>query len=152
RNWRPLRGRPLKDERLLPPFSPSSASPPYTHAAAIFAFDRPSMEGDVKKTVSRSPNGLSFLPSGVTPVRGSCSLGRGRRRILAQETESPGPLFVRPVDFEAAPSSLKKREPSFYQGLQRPWLRSVLRGGITYSWGLRRYRSGPAGQWMLPLE
>ncbi len=28
----------------------------------------------------------------------------------------------------------REREPSFYQGLFRPWLRSVLRGGIAYPW------------------
>jgi hypothetical protein len=32
--------------------------------------------------------------------------------------------------------STMRWEPSFYQGLFRPWLRSVLRGGITYAKGL----------------
>lgn len=43
----------------------------------------------------------------------------------------------RPIDTEAVLFSRKMREPSFYQDLLGPWLRSVLRGGITYAWELR---------------
>jgi hypothetical protein len=42
------------------------------------------------------------------------------------------------------------REPSSYLGLCGPSLYLVLRGGITYKWGL--HRVGPGITWMLPLE
>ena len=56
---------------------------------------------------------------------------------LARRPGRWGAGVGRPVDTEAALFSRKMREPSFYWGLLWPWLRSVLRGGIAYPWGLR---------------
>ena len=53
-----------------------------------------------------------------------------------------------PRDIEAVSFSTPLWEPSFYQGLVGPSLHSALRGGITYSWGLRD-RPGPEIAWML---
>jgi hypothetical protein len=39
-------------------------------------------------------------------------------------------------EIEARVFSRREREPSFYQGLFRPSLHSVLRGGIAYPWDL----------------
>jgi hypothetical protein len=47
---------------------------------------------------------------------------------------------------------IRRRRPSFYQGLLGPSLPSVLRGGIAYRWDLRREAPRPEIQWMLPLE
>ncbi len=42
-----------------------------------------------------------------------------------------------PEDVAAEAFSAREREPSFYQGLIGPSLRSALPGGIAYPWGLR---------------
>ena len=60
------------------------------------------------------------------------SAGRSVRKV-----ERRGAGVGRPIDTEAVVFSRNMREPSFYQDLLGPWLRSVLRGGIAYAWGLR---------------
>ena len=44
------------------------------------------------------------------------------------------------------------REPSFHQGLGGPLLRSVLRRGIAYPWGLDSVQVGPAETRMLTSD
>ena len=56
---------------------------------------------------------------------------------LAQRSGHWGNDVGRPIDTEAVLFSRTMREPSFYQDLLGPWLRSVLRGGIAYAWELR---------------
>jgi hypothetical protein len=53
---------------------------------------------------------------------------------------------------EAFVCFLKKKAPSFQQGLNGPWLLSILRGGIAYIEDLPVAHRGPWGDWILPLE
>ena len=52
-------------------------------------------------------------------------------------------------DFSAAGFSTRRWEPSFHRGLVGPSLRSVLRRGIAYPWGLRAASLGPGNSRIL---
>ena len=127
-------------------------------------FRRPSIEGEVKNKTS--PCGCQvafFLASGVSvapalradraPLRTSAVRLRTAARFLASVRSRMYSLLFSVLDeLEADLFSHQGGEPSFYQGLFGPSLRSVLRGGIAYAWGLHLAAGGPSGQWMLTLE
>ncbi len=93
--------------------------------------EMPSMGQDVNTHAELTLAALSVAASVRDyPARGSACREWCRVRNRRSHRETP-------EDFTADSFSAWEREPSFYQGLSGPLLRSALPGGIAYSWGLR---------------
>ncbi len=79
----------------------------------------------------RPPLSMSIYPQILLRNRNSF-YGAGCQRALDHRSRCE-----MPENFTADAFSAREREPSFYQGLSGPSLRSALQGGIAYPWGLR---------------
>ena len=129
---------------------------------AAIPIARPSMERSVKTNLSRSPPVLfnvgvrsqSARAAWLVRVQiarafGTCTLIATRPQLALEPSASAddgrsSPSFRRwhPRRDRSTCVLAQKREPSFYLGLFRPLLLSVLRGGIAYPWDLREHCSG----------
>jgi len=123
------------------------------------------MGGDVKAQLSVVADVVA-MTSGVqlavrhgfvgrVTVEGACTVKPASAReqcLVGTGDPSPGDQLDRPGGIEAVVFFREMREPTFYLGFSQPLLRSELRGGIAWPWGLRGLHRRPVEQWMLTLE
>ena len=88
--------------------------------------------GQAVKTHLPNPLDQETLAASVRSFGGSGSL----LRPVWCGAFAPGPRDSLTDDGIASAFSARRREPSFYQGLNGPLLRSALQGGIAYPRGL----------------
>ena len=128
------------------------------------AFALASMGVDVKTNLTARLNGLTSdgrgslsratagardqVRRGAKMIEAVWRWSRSESSLVVVGSEHPAGI---PGDCEACSFSTIVWEPSFYQGLFGPMLRSALRRGIAYPWGLQT-KLGPEAQWILSSD